>query len=113
VYIITDLSALVPRLCSSVRVVICGTSSGGQLAAIVSQKARDWLRERKNAVAALGVTLSGVLLRAPVTVCGMDAALIPPCFRDLHQSWTESLETEKVDRRGMTENHGLFGIKVG
>lgn len=111
-YIETNLSTLLPRHRAPVKVVISGTSSGGQLAAIVSQNARDWMREQKKATAAASVTLSGVLLRAPVTVCGMDAALIPPCFRDLHQSWTEKLDTEKVDRQGMAKNHGSFGIKA-
>ncbi|GFF86600.1 hypothetical protein IFM61606_05440 [Aspergillus udagawae] len=106
-YIVTNLSTLLPEHGTLVRVVISGTSSGGQLAAIVSQKARDWMREQKKAT---GVTLSGVLLRAPVTVRGTDAALIPPCFRDLHQSWTEKLETEKLDRQDMAENHVLLGV---
>ncbi|RHZ59839.1 hypothetical protein CDV55_104829 [Aspergillus turcosus] len=109
-YIVTNLSTLLPNHCTPVKVVICGTSSGGQLAAIVSQKARDWLLEQKRVTAAASVTLSGVLLRAPVTVCGADAVLIPPCFRDLHQSWTEKLDTEKVDRQGMAENHELLGV---
>ncbi|GIJ83487.1 hypothetical protein Asppvi_002309 [Aspergillus pseudoviridinutans] len=108
-YIVTNLSTLLPKHGTSARVVISGTSSGGQLAAIVSQKARDWIRDPTKATAAAGVTLSGVLLRAPVTVRGTDAALIPPCFRDLHKSWTEKLETN-LDRQGMAENHDLLGV---
>jgi acetyl esterase/lipase len=108
-YIVTNLPTLLPKHGASVRVVISGTSSGGQIAAIVSQKARDWMRDPTKTTAAAGVTISGVLLRAPVTVRGTDAALIPPCFRDLHQSWTEELET-KLNRQGMAENHGSCGI---
>ncbi|GFF64390.1 cell wall alpha-1,3-glucan synthase ags1 [Aspergillus lentulus] len=109
-YIVTNLPTLLPKHGASVRVVISGTSSGGQLAAVVSQKARDWMRDPTKTTAAAGVTISGVLLRAPVTVRGADAALIPPCFRDLHQSWTEELETEKLDRQGMAENHDSLGV---
>ncbi|RHZ47121.1 putative lipase/esterase [Aspergillus thermomutatus] len=108
--IVTNLSTVLPKHCPPVRVVISGTSSGGQLAAIVSQKARDWLRDPKKATAAASITLSGVLLRAPVTVRGTDAAWIPPCFRYLHQSWTENVETEKLDRQGMAANHDLLGV---
>jgi acetyl esterase/lipase len=105
-WVVRNLSAIVPEHITPIRLVISGTSSGGQLAAIVSQRARDWLQDLRNATVAANIILSGVLLRAPVTVRGTDGAFIPPAFRDLHRSWAEKLETN-LDRLGMAENHGL------
>jgi acetyl esterase/lipase len=105
-YVVRNLPTIMPKHMTPVRLVVSGTSSGGQLAAIVSQRARDWLRDSRNAAVAANIILSGVLLRAPVTVRGTDGAFIPPAFRELHQSWAEELETN-LDRLGMAENHGL------
>ncbi|KAH1487424.1 hypothetical protein KXV92_007530 [Aspergillus fumigatus] len=64
-YIITNLPTLLPKHGASARVVISGTSSGGQI------------QQRQ---------------------------------QDLHQSWTEELETAKLDRQGIAENHDLLGV---
>ncbi|KAB8075880.1 Alpha/Beta hydrolase protein [Aspergillus leporis] len=110
-YVVRNLPTIMPKHMTPVRLVVSGTSSGGQLAAIVSQRARDWLRDSRNAAVAANIILSGVLLRAPVTVRGTDGAFIPPAFRELHQSWAEELETN-LDRLGMAENHDLLGVPI-
>ncbi|KAF9775961.1 hypothetical protein IL306_005907 [Fusarium sp. DS 682] len=109
-HIVTALPSLVPRHTDPVNLVISGTSSGGQLAAIVSQRARDWFKAVKNAGTAANVTLSGVLLRAPVTVRGTNAAFIPPRFRDMHHSWSADFETPVLDRPNMEQSHGTFSL---
>ncbi|KAB8229015.1 putative lipase/esterase [Aspergillus alliaceus] len=110
-YVVRNLSIIVPKHIPPVRLVIAGTSSGGQLAAIVSQRARDWLQDPRTATVAANIILSGVLLRAPVTVRSTDRAFIPPAFRELHGSWAEKLETN-LDRLGMAENHDLLGVPI-
>lgn len=107
-YIVTALPSLVPRHTEPVNLVISGTSSGGQLAAIVSQRARDWFKVVENAAIPAKITLSGVLLRAPVTVRGTNAAFIPPRFRDMHHSWSVDFETPGLDRPDMEQSHGTF-----
>lgn len=105
-YIVTNLSSLVANLASGmINLVVSGTSSGGQIAAIVSQRAQTWM---KGNVSCVNITMSGVLLRAPVTVRGTEARYIPPPFRDLHQSWCAELETVRLTRQGMEEIHGMY-----
>ncbi|KAF4333751.1 lipase esterase [Fusarium beomiforme] len=105
-HIVTALPSLVPRHTEPVNLVISGTSSGGQLAAIVSQRARDWFKAVENSGTAAKVTLSGVLLRAPVTVRGTNAVFIPPRFRDMHHSWAADFETLLLNRLNMEQSHG-------
>lgn len=100
-YIVSHLPDLVPNAIRSLNLVLSGTSSGGQLAAMVSQRARDWLQGET-------VKLAGVLLRAPVTVRGVETESIPRRFRDAHGSWCAELETVRLDRAGMKEIHGTF-----
>lgn len=109
-YIVTNLSSLanVSNIGNDrVRLVVSGTSSGGHLAAIVSQRARNWLSASENATAAAMVTFSGVLLRAPVTVRATETDFIPPRFRDLHRSWSAEFESG-IKRSTMEEDHGLL-----
>ncbi|KAG7411263.1 AB hydrolase superfamily protein [Fusarium oxysporum f. sp. rapae] len=109
-HIVTALPRLVPRHTEPVNLVISGTSSGGQLAAIVSQRARNWFKAVENAGTAAKMTLSGVLLRAPVTVRGTNAAFIPPRFRDMHHSWSADFETPSLDRPNMEQSHDVLGV---
>jgi acetyl esterase/lipase len=109
-YIVTNFSSLtnVSNLGNDrVRLVVSGTSAGGQLAAIVSQRARTWLNAPENATVAAMVTFSGVLLRAPVTVRATETDFIPPRFRDLHRSWSVEFES-RIKRSTMEEDHGLL-----
>lgn len=107
-HIVSHLPDLVPDASRPVNLVICGSSSGGQLAALVSQRAREWLVEPENATVSQKVNLVGVLLRAPVTVRGVAPESIPPRFQDAHSSWCAELETVRLDRAGMKEIHGMF-----
>jgi hypothetical protein len=105
-YIVTNLSSLVTNLAPGmVKLVVSGTSSGGQLAAIVSQRAQTWM---KGNISCANITMSGVMLRAPVTVRGTDSCFIPPRFRDMHKSWCAELETTLLKRQEMEGNHGMY-----
>lgn len=111
-YIVSHLSDVVPNPTRPVNLVICGTSSGGQLAAIVSQKTRDWLNGPTNAAVNQSVKITGVLLRAPVTVRGVDLETIPPRFQDLHRSWSSEGETRRLRRENMKQNHGMVFLTM-
>jgi acetyl esterase/lipase len=79
-----DISAGYP---SPKRLILVGSSSGGQLAAQVAQLARDEPE-------ALKKTIDGMLLRCPVTVDASDGGIhIPKRFRSMHTSFTPSFET--------------------
>ncbi|EED23512.1 lipase/esterase, putative [Talaromyces stipitatus ATCC 10500] len=109
-YIVTNLSSLVANLAPGmVNMVVSGTSSGGQLAAIVSQRAQTWM---KGNISCAKITMSGVLLRAPVTVNGTDSHFIPPRLRDIHKSWCAELETTLLKRHEMEENHDALGVPL-
>jgi len=72
---------------SSKRVILVGSSSGGQLAAQVAQLARD-------ATELPAGTLIGLLLRCPVTVDTSNSGMnIPQRFRSLHTSFAPSFES--------------------
>jgi acetyl esterase/lipase len=109
-----------PGLASSIRnhintpvkLILSGTSSGGHLAAIVSQHAREWLAEEENRGVAERVNIVGVLLRAPVTVDAGDEVLIPLRWRGVHTSWWEGYEGADADRQSMRINHGKFRLLV-
>lgn len=65
--------------------VVVGSSSGGQLAAQVSQMARNSDKPKK---------IDGLILRCPVTVNSYDnGSRIPARFRHMHTSWSSSFET--------------------
>lgn len=104
-YMVTNISHLVGNLAPGmIKLVVSGTSSGGQLAAIVSQRAQTWMKGNNYCAR---ITMRGVLLRAPVTVRGTDSLFIPPRFRDMHKSWRDELETALLKRQEMEENHGM------
>jgi acetyl esterase/lipase len=106
-YIERNIEQFITQSTDPVKVVVSGTSSGGHLAAIVSQNARSWFQLAENEMPAKQVHLSGVLLRAPVTVNAMDdGALIPPKYRDIHQSWMMQYDGADLNRMSMTYNHG-------
>lgn len=106
-YIASNVQQFVAQTTEPVKLVLSGTSSGGHLAAIVSQNARNWFQVPQNAKLASQVQLSGVLLRAPVTVNAMyGGALVPPVYKSLHQSWMMQYEGADLDRLSMTYNHG-------
>lgn len=68
------------------KLIIAGSSSGGQLAAQVSQIAKDASPKVKN--------IDGLLLRCPVTANNYEnGSKIPPSFRPMHASWSTSFET--------------------
>jgi acetyl esterase/lipase len=72
---------------SSERVILVGSSSGGQLAAQVAQLARDSEKMPTR-------TIDGLLLRCPVTVDASNGgAHIPERFRAMHTSFAPSFET--------------------
>jgi acetyl esterase/lipase len=94
------------RINTPVKLILSGTSSGGHLAAIVSQHAREWLAGEENRGVAERVNIVGVLLRAPVTVDAGDEELIPLRWRGVHTSWWEGYEGAGGDRQSMRVNHG-------
>ncbi|KAJ0426316.1 putative lipase/esterase [Aspergillus carlsbadensis] len=93
-----------------VKLILGGTSSGGHLAAIISQHVRGWLVEEGNRSVAESVSLVGVLLRAPVTVDAGDEELIPPRWRGVHTSWGERHEGADADRASMRHNHDSLAV---
>ncbi|KAH7318365.1 Alpha/Beta hydrolase protein [Stachybotrys elegans] len=97
-YILHNIATVLPHSLRPLDLIIAGTSSGGQLAGIVSQQARVWLDENANESFGHDVKLTGVLLRAPVTVRGDDPRWIPSRYQDLHHSWSAELETLRLDR---------------
>lgn len=106
-YIARNIEQFITQSTDSVKVVVSGTSSGGHLAAIVSQNARSWFQLPENERLAKQAHLSGVLLRAPVTVNAMDdGALIPSKYREIHQSWRMQYDEADLNRMSMTYNHG-------
>ncbi|KAL2839058.1 Alpha/Beta hydrolase protein [Aspergillus pseudoustus] len=116
-YIAQNLSALLPdpdirsRIQIPAKLVLCGTSSGGHLAAIVSQHARNGLGKEESAGAAgETVSLVGVLLRAPVTVEARVEALIPERFRGVHVSWEARYEGAEGNRESMGYNHDSLAV---
>ncbi|KAK2795991.1 hypothetical protein FQN51_009536 [Onygenales sp. PD_10] len=115
--IASNLAAFIPRYVGhAARFVVTGTSSGGHLAAIVSQLAVEHLKARTMSMergsAGTGTwELSGVILRNPVTVYGADKQYIPPEYRDAHQSWVPELDYPgHLDREEMKGNHDLYGV---
>ncbi|KAL5362231.1 Alpha/Beta hydrolase protein [Aspergillus floccosus] len=111
-HIISNLSSIVPNNTGPTKLVLCGTSSGGHLAAILSQRLPKWLSAADNASLAAQVSFDGVLLRAPVTVRGTDPEFIPPKFRQLHRSWMDDYHEAEMDRLSMTRNHDSLGVPV-
>lgn len=85
------------------RVILVGSSSGGQLAAQVSQRVRS-------AGSRHSTLIKGVLLRCPVTVnAATGGKHITQRFRDMHRSFSSPFETSllKMDEdaaREMTPN---------
>ncbi|KAK2879983.1 hypothetical protein FQN49_000676 [Arthroderma sp. PD_2] len=107
-HIAENLKSFIPRYeGSSVDIIVAGTSAGGQLAAAVSQLARDYqkdhLLERK-------WRLKGACLRSPVTVYGADKNFIPPRFRGMHESWAQEFEAAGLTREGMTATHDYYMV---
>ncbi|KAH8690902.1 putative lipase/esterase [Talaromyces proteolyticus] len=98
-YIVSNISSLVTNIAPGVVNVV--------LAAIVSQRAQTWMNGNPSCV---GITMRGVLLRAPVTVRGTDSAFIPPQFSDRHKSWRAELETTLLKRQEMEGNHDALGV---
>lgn len=105
-YIARNIQQFITEFIDPVKVVVSGTSSGGHLAAIVSQNARSWFQLPENERLPKQVQLSDVLLRAPVTVNATDGALIPHKYREIHQSWMMQYDGADLNRISMTYNHG-------
>ncbi|KAK2808740.1 hypothetical protein FQN50_004412 [Emmonsiellopsis sp. PD_5] len=118
--IANNLPNFVPRYMGhAARFVVAGTSSGGHLAAIVSQLAVEQMKAQtmsrtstEQRSAGTGTwELSGVILRNPVTVYGADKQYIPPEYRDAHQSWVPELDYPgHLDREEMKWSHDLYGV---
>src|SRR5450432_1299194 len=82
---------------STQRLILVGSSSGGQLAAQLTQRVRD--SEPKKGHKAI----DGLVLRCPITANARDCgAQIPRRFRQMHTSFTPSFETSvlKIDAYG-------------
>ncbi|KLJ05593.1 hypothetical protein EMPG_10926 [Blastomyces silverae] len=102
-----NIATIVPRYAGPANFVIAGTSSGGHLAAIVSQLAAAHMKTQETPA----WTVSGVVLRSPVTVYGADKQYIPPQFRDIHQSWVPELDCPgRLCREDMKNGHDLYGV---
>jgi acetyl esterase/lipase len=70
------------------RLIVMGSSSGGQLAAQISQQYPRWRRPNWN------VKIHGVLLRGPVTCDATEeGANLPSRFRQCHTSMSEPFHT--------------------
>lgn len=89
-------------------VYIVGSSSGGQLAAQVTQLA--YQSQLVN-----GRTIKGLLLRCPVTINAAEGGIhIPKRFRDIHTSFSSSFETSllKIDEGAARENTLHFPLEA-
>ena len=72
------------------RLIVMGSSSGAQLAAMVAARYKSW----RGPYAAAPVKIHGVCLRGPVLCDATDGgANLPPKFRELHSSMSESFHT--------------------
>ncbi|PGH02591.1 hypothetical protein AJ79_07595 [Helicocarpus griseus UAMH5409] len=106
-HIAENPTTFIPRYAGSADIVIAGTSSGAQLASIVSQLAVKHLQEQETQT----WKVCGVILRTPVTVYAAEERYIPPQFRSLHQSWVPELEYPgRLTREDMKDNHDLYGV---
>ncbi|KAM5500068.1 hypothetical protein McanMca71_000512 [Microsporum canis] len=104
IFVAENLKVFLPRHDgSSVDIVVAGTSAGGQLAAVISQLARDY--QKDSSYKDRGWRLKGTCLRSPVTVYGADKTFVPPQFRDMHVSWAEQYEAAGLNREGMKVTH--------
>ena len=78
------------------RLVVMGSSSGGQLAAQVSQRFRNWRRPK----------IHGVLLRAPFTCDSTEGgAHLPARFRGCHISMSEPFHTSLLSSAAVTSRN--------
>lgn len=74
----------------SSKLIVVGSSSGGQLAAQIAEMVRDAQMATLTAMKAI----DGVLIRCPVTVDASDGGShIPERFRSMHRSWSDAFET--------------------
>ncbi|PGH00947.1 hypothetical protein GX51_05496 [Blastomyces parvus] len=103
-----NIATIVPRYeAGPANFVIAGTSSGGHLAAIVSQLATVHMKKQETPT----WMVSGIVLRNPVTVYGADKQYIPSQFRDIHQSWVPELDCPgRLCREEMKNIHDLYGV---
>jgi len=88
----------ITRLRRARRLIVMGSSSGGQLAAMVSQAYGKipYLRMRRNRI-------HGVLLRAPVTCDATEGGInIPSRFRGFHKSMSEAFHTSLLSKPALT-----------
>jgi hypothetical protein len=110
VYVFMNSDQFLPGPTDEIKVVVAGSWSGEQLAALVSQKARDLFTDDAGAKLPSSPTLhfSGVLLRNPVTVCTTDRFFIPPKYREIHQSFVPEFDTAVCSRRGLNACHGVI-----
>ncbi|KAF3490743.1 alpha/beta hydrolase fold-3 domain-containing protein [Arthroderma uncinatum] len=108
-YVAENLKTFVPRYdgASSVDIIVAGTSAGGQLAAVISQLARDY---QSNCPLVRKWRLKGTCLRSPVTVYGPDKEFIPPIYRDMHESWAQEFEAAGLTREGMKATHDYYTV---
>lgn len=106
-YISENLASFVPRLAAENGAILVGTSAGGLLAALVSQRARDHCAGHGSSPSGPNILdVKGVLLRNPVTVYAADDDFIPPKFRVAHRSWAEEFETPLLSRESMKVTYG-------
>ncbi|KAJ4386420.1 hypothetical protein N0V93_009315 [Gnomoniopsis smithogilvyi] len=87
-----DAFTALAQLHTSAKMIVVGSSSGGELAAFVTQHALH-----------AGIPIHGVLLRCPVTsdaFRGLD--YVPARFRDMHTSaWNQAFQTSLFSRLDM------------
>jgi acetyl esterase/lipase len=82
--------------------VVVGSSSGGQLAACITLRNRNWIQETGK-----GQPIAGVALRCPVTVDARENGVwIPEKFRESHKSWNKEYESPLLALATGSDVHG-------
>ncbi|KAK2735916.1 hypothetical protein FQN57_001056 [Myotisia sp. PD_48] len=109
IHIALNTKSLVPRFeagAAPVDIILAGTSAGGQLAAIVSQLARDHLVKEPSS----NWRIRGVVLRSPVTVNGSSTKYIPTQYQAIHRSWAPEFETGSLSLEVMGASHDRYNV---
>jgi acetyl esterase/lipase len=96
------VSAIV-RMKRAGKLILMGSSSGAQLAAMVSQRYNDSDSVQR---VRQGKMIYGVLLRAPVTCDATEGRLnLPPRFRNFHTSMSPAFHTSLLSTPALTASN--------
>jgi acetyl esterase/lipase len=88
------------------RLIVMGSSSGAQLAAMVAAKYRVW----RGPYAAAPVKIHGMCLRGPVLCDATDgSANLPPKIREFHTSMSESFHTSLLSSAAVNSGNRTSG----